>query len=229
MRIKPGYIYEDDPKSPNYIPLEKRLKTRYKHSPEEIEYPSYELIFQRLKDTYPILRNREGRVFTADTKYRVMIWLFYYSLLRCSELIERKRKDFETRTTKSGIEILRIHLPRKKKSNELAPKDEPFDIPLAFGGMDEVVEYLKTIKDPNERVFPFSTFVAWHRLKEVLPEYYPHYFRFAMLTELGSQPDMSINTMIQLSGLNINTIPKYLMKRDSDVDAELQSRLKRRT
>lgn len=178
---------------------------------------------------YPLLKNREGNVDINNLMYRSYIWLHRYSPLRKSELYERKLEDFVV-DEKEKILIIENFIRKKKLKGKA--KEIPFYIPLEYPHVvDEIVKYLvkkmEREKDPKQRAFPFSGWVAWNRMKKAFPNSYCHFWRFRYITEAASDPNVPIEDLLADTDLNILTLRKYMMTGERQRLSSLRRRRER--
>jgi hypothetical protein len=177
---------------------------------EELSFSEKLLLYKKLLNLTP-----EG-----IRKRRSFLILSYWSPLRRSEIIERVRKDF----VEKG-DILEINLYRKKKyyktdtKGKIIAKPEPFNLTLESMNETMVYEVLDWIRryKKNERPFNFSGVTAWRYVKEVFPEYYPHFWRFSYVTKAvanAENPGELVNELLRETGLDIRTIVSYIMEDD---------------
>jgi integrase len=143
-----------------------------------------------------------------NLRKRAYLILSFWCPLRKSEIFERLRKDFKVEG-----DLLTIDLYRKKKYYKLNADTEPFRIPLEAPMLGEVLDWLNTW-GPEERPFNFGGDTAWRYVKDVFPDYYPHFFRFDWITkgiENAREPGTIIGKMLSDTGLDIRTIKSYIM------------------
>ena len=141
-------------------------------------------------------------------RIRAYIILHYWTPLRKSEIIERKRKDFKIKG-----EVLIIDLYRKKKFYRPGTDTEPFYLSLKMPLVEEVVEWIEKFK-PSERPFNFSKWTGWNYVKQVFEDYYPHFFRFSYITKAIENAEDAKTIIIELindTGLDLSTITTYIM------------------
>ena len=143
---------------------------------------------------------------------RSYLILHYWTPLRKSEIYERTYDSFTIEK-----DYLVIHLLRKKKLHPKTVTDEPFDVPLGLPKINEVVEWLKgrewydVNRNPENRPWNISASTALIWVKEVFPNYYPHYFRFQWITEACDDEKTTITDLKSDTGLNAITIDKYIL------------------
>lgn len=94
--------------------------------------------------------------------------------------------------------------PRKHGSREGALR-----LPLAFPFVDLIVQQWK-LAEPNLRVWPIPEITAWRIMKQLDAKKYIHFFRFNRITELCSNPDISIAEICSWTGLTVQTIEAYM-------------------
>jgi len=177
-------------------------KTRYKIKHDEV------MTFEQFKNTL------NEKVAKNSVRYcqrmRAFLILLYWTPLRNTEIIERTRADF---SMISGS--LKIDLYRKKKYYHLGKKSEPFYLRMSYPLVDEVVDYILTVDDPDERPFNFTRWTAWNYVRQVFEGYYPHFFRFNYITRgVNNAKDAGqlITTLLGDTGLNISTVSEYIMQ-----------------
>ena len=153
-------------------------------------------------------------------------WLLYYSGVRKSELYERTVEDCSVSETHL---ILDFH--RRKKGSAEVPA---LEIPLWFPGMNLVCGQLKKARErrssrkliertvkgvrSRERMRARWLFPHVHRawalviVKEILgSQYYPHFLRLNRITELCSDPEVSISMIKSYTGIrSLKTIQGYI-------------------
>jgi len=153
-------------------------------------------------------------------------WLLYYTGCRKSEAYERIIEDCQI---KGSDFIIDFH-QRKKHGAEVPP----LKFPIWFPGMDLVIEHLektskrkasrklieKTVKGvrSTERVkarwlFPHvQSRWAQHIVKEILgPQYYPHFLRLNRITEMCSDPELSLTRLKSFTGIkSLDALQSYL-------------------
>jgi len=158
----------------------------------------------------PLTKNEEqeykAKLYCA--KIRAYCILHFWTPLRVSELIERKRCDF---TYPRGL--VKINLFRKKKYYRPNAKPEPFYLRQNYPMVNEVINYLNEIEDPDERPFDFTRWTAWNFIREIFGSY-PHHFRFSYITrgvETSKDPGQLITTLLSDTGLDIGTVTGYVM------------------
>lgn len=152
-----------------------------------------------------------------NRRKRAYLILQYWSVLRKSELYERKRKDF----TIEG-DLLKIMLLRKKKFHKLkeyrvdAPQ-EPFYIPLTDAKemmMNEVVSWIDSW-GAEERPFDFDGGTAWNYTREVFPGLYPHFFRADWISKTIAKTNDTeglISKLLKDTRMDIRTIINYILQ-----------------
>ena len=141
----------------------------------------------------------------------------YYTPLRVSEILERKIGDFDITQEK-----ITIHLARKKKRGKEKNEDIPISIRREWLAVEEIVEWLEGEEwrtDDNLKPWNFSYWTARNIVKEVFPEAYPHFFRFAFVTAECNYPDTTIGDLTSKTGLSLVTLNKYLKKSERVQDA----------
>ena len=104
-------------------------------------------------------------------------------------------------------EWLYVHaVTRKHGSRE---KETPLPLWKALPFVNLIREqWLKT--EPKQRVFPISEWDSWNIMKQIDAKKYLHFFRFNRITELCSNPKMSIANICSWVGLSPQTINSYM-------------------
>lgn len=142
-------------------------------------------------------------------RVRALCILLFWTPLRCSEIIKRTRENFEI-----DDEVITIDLYRMKKYYAPNKPTEPFYLRTTYPLVDEVVDYLNSIVDPDERPFPITRWTAWNDVRQVFPTYYPHHFRFSYITRsVNNAKDAGqlISALLGDTGLDISTVNEYIM------------------
>lgn len=162
-------------------------------------------------------------------------WLLYYSGVRKSELYERPVEDCQL--TESQL-IVDFH-QRKKRGAEVPP----LKFPLWFPGLDCVCEQLEKARRrrpkkkliertrkgmrSTERVkarwfFPHIQ-SRWAQIivKRILGEqYYPHFLRLNRITEMCSDPEVSLARLKSFTGIkSLDALQSYLGVSEREQDA----------
>lgn len=188
---------------------------KYKHGKQEEI-----LSFQEIQDKVFQAMGRLTREALA------FFWLLYYTGVRKSELYERTVEDCSVSETHF---ILDFH-QRKKGSAEVPP----LEIPLWFPGMNLVCGQLKKARERRnskkliERtvkgvrstkrlrarwLFPHVA-ARWAQVivKEILgDQYYPHFLRLNRVTEICSNPKVSISMIKSYTGIkSLKVIQGYI-------------------
>lgn len=164
------------------------------------------------------------------------IWMLYYTGVRKSEAYERPASDVVAteRVVMGDIEreaLVIIDFHQRKKGGA---KVDPLEIPRAWPGVEILVKlkqkaegmraqhkriYYQEMGERKSKIekdhwlFPnIQSTEAWRVIKRVLgKQYYPHFLRLNRLTENGSDPDASFESLKSFSGIkSMRTLEKYL-------------------
>ena len=178
------------------------------------------LSFQEIQDK---VSQAESRLTREALSF---FWLLYYTGCRKSELYERTVEDCSVSETHF---ILDFH-QRKKGSAEVPA----LEIPLWLPGMNLVCGQLKKARErrssrkliertvkgirSRERVRARWLFPHVHRawalviVKEILGEqYYPHFLRLNRITEMCSDPELSLTRLKSFTGIkSLDALQSYL-------------------
>lgn len=198
-------------------PPKRKGQSRYNVKHEEV------MPFEEFKETlnekvakfdFPLSKDEyESQLYCA--KVRAYCILHFWTPLRVTEIISRKRRDF---TYPRGL--VKIDLHRLKKyykrnvEGKIVAPTEPFYLRQNYPMVGEVIGYLNEIDDPNARPFDFTRWTAWDYIRQIFPTYYPHHFRFSYITrgvEASKDPGQLITTLISDTGLDIGTVSGYVM------------------
>lgn len=194
------------------VPGIKKGQSRYKHQPENImEYAEFK---NKLDSECPLkdLEQQHPGFQAYILRKRAYVITHFWCPLRKSEIYERELEDF----SQSG-ENLKIDLFRKKKH---ATKKEPFFLSLKLPLAQEVSDWIfkhqnMWLTDKNRRPFKMNGDTAWKYVKSVFGEdYFPHFARFNYVTrsvEHAKDPGKLISSLLKDTGLDIQTVMKYIM------------------
>jgi integrase len=195
---------------------------RYNIVPENIEMPIESEFIERLNEVFPLYLDRNQNVYFEMARDRAMLWCYFHSPLRNSEVRSATISDIKFNQKNNWYEINVIRLKKFKKERK------PILIPAEFTGASEIGNYIELVKErypnqPNYRLFPFSRQKALRKMKELNPDWYIHMHRFDHITQLvhdGATPDL-IKASAQISYQVINS---YLMagKKQLEQEAELR-------
>lgn len=188
---------------------------KYKHGKQEMI-----LSFQEIQDKVFEAAGRLTREALA------FFWLLYYTGVRKSELYERTVEDCSVSETHLIIDFHQ----RKKGSAEVPP----LEIPLWFPGMNLVCGQLKKARERRKSkkliertvkgvrstkrlrarwLFPHVA-ARWAQVivKEILgDQYYPHFLRLNRITEICSDPNVSISMIKSYTGIrSLKVIQGYI-------------------
>jgi len=126
---------------------------------------------------------------------------------------------------KEDIEIkgdsLIIHAVARKHGK----RDAPLEIFLGFPFVDLIVEQWRRTQ-PRCRVWPISEWDSWNLMKKINARLYLHYLRFNRITELCSNPEMSIAEICSWTGLSAQTI-EYYMERSGRLIRSTAAKMRR--
>ena len=197
---------------------------KYKHG-KIIESLSFQEIQEKVAAAKPRM-NREALAY---------FWLLYYAGCRKSEAYERTVEDCQI---KEGSFIIDFH-QRKKHGAEVPP----LKFPLWFPGIDVACEQLKkaTKRKPSKKLIERFTkqkrtterikakwlFPHIHRsqagiiVKQILgPKYYPHFLRLNRITEMCSDPQLSLSKLKSFTGIkSLDALQSYMGVSEKEQDA----------
>ena len=88
-------------------------------------------------------------------------------------------------------------------------REAPLEFWLGFPFIDLIVEQWKRTA-PQQRVFPISEWDSWSIMKQIDKKKYLHFFRFNRITELCSNPKLSVADICSWTGLTPTTINSYM-------------------
>lgn len=185
----------------------KKGQRRYKEVPDETM--SFDEFKERLNSEVPSVPLDNTWYSRYVHRKRAYLILHWWTPLRKSEIYERKAKDFTVRNN-----FVEINLKRKKKYYRKDSQTEPFFLELNLPMVEEVVNWISLFED-NEKPFDFSGVTAWQYVKDVFPNKFPHFWRFNYITTaVDTTNDVGelIRILLQDTGLDIQTIMKYIMK-----------------
>lgn len=217
--LSPGWIYQHR----NEMGLTPRriIKVRYPHKPgilgryrippsELGEKPTPEKWLERLNVVFPTFKNIKGTEYLENNKYRALMWMYYNSPLRRSEILELIYDDIKINEKKR--QLILHHLIRKKKD-----KDNPINAPFIFDldndpGADEIYNYMidgmKRYKDSSKRIFAnISGWMAWAAMKKLFKDYYPHFMRHSYVTG-GMDTNTPIIDLLTEVSVDASTLKK---------------------
>lgn len=238
-KVKPNYFYYYRQKFD--LPIHKepsfpKGSHRYKFLPEDI------------KKRYGIITPRQfvqllDQSLPQDSAYartaRAFNIALYNTLLRSSELYERKITDFYWAP---DYPYLRIDLLRKKKHKH--KNDESFEIPRDETSplIEELITYLnnqewkKPLKNKrgqvltnngetlyNLRPWNICYNTARNYAKELGEEFYCHFFRFRWITDRASRPETTIAHLESTSHLTLDALKEYIVT-DQDTARDLHKK-----
>lgn len=126
--------------------------------------------------TYPQFRKRANE--EPDSLKRAFLEILFFSARRLSEVMRITQGDIYP--TDETLYIQFWHLKKgtdKKTGKSKNYKAKPQQIPRTY--------FLERILSCEGRIFPFSTKWGYRTVKAIFPEYYPHFFRGNMLTQLS--------------------------------------------
>lgn len=153
-------------------------------------------------------------------------WLLYYSGVRKSELYERTVDDCQLTET-----YLIVDFHQRKKRGAKVP---PLKFPLWFPGLDVVCKQLEKARKykkkrkliertrkgirSTERVRARWLFPHVHKtwalqiVKKILgTQYYPHFLRLNRITEMCSNPDLSLAMLKSFTGIkSLDSLQSYM-------------------
>jgi hypothetical protein len=88
-------------------------------------------------------------------------------------------------------------------------REAPLMLPLEFPYVDLIVKQWKQTQ-PKQRVWPISEWDSWALMKRIDKRKYLHFFRFNRITEMCSDPELSIAEICSWTGLTPQTIGEYM-------------------
>lgn len=111
---------------------------------------------------------------------------------------------------------------------EIIPYYYPKSLPYLEG---EVIKYLveriKKTQDSNSLAFPqITSFTSWYYTKKILNTY-PHYGRFASITSMAKDKNISLQEMKLITGLDIATLQRYIFGTEEEALAATDKLVKR--
>ena len=212
-RLKWEKLHQEKPdKYPLSFPPHRKApcsigQSRYKVKHKKVmSFEEFERMLNQTVSRFKFPPKTEAEVYCQ--RMRAFLILMYWTPLRVSELIQRKREDFEI-----DDELITIDLYRLKKYYAPTKPSEPFFLRTTYSMVDEVVNYLNTI-DKHKRPFPFTRWTAWNYVRQVFPSFYPHHFRFSYITRsVNNAKDAGqlISALLGDTGLDISTVNEYIM------------------
>lgn len=200
---------------------------RYKHGKlkEAIQLPQFTELLDRIDalSTTPFHYLKKYDLLTVKSLLSAYYWLG----VRKTELIGSKSKRYVcppctrrqhpiTKTSpaipgvlKEGIKVegewLCITAPPRKKGS----RDAPLELPLSFPYVNLIFQqWQKT--EPQHRVWPMTEWDIWKIVKECNPHLYLHFFRFNRITELCTNPTISLGEICSWTGLTPLTVNDYM-------------------
>lgn len=202
-------------------------KNRYKNKKKKV------MTFQTFKEgleTIPITEEFGSGYSRLIRRKRAYLILHFWTPLRKSEIYERTINDFDF-----DEGFLEINLYRKKKFYAPGADTEPFYLETNLNLVSEVVDWIfseewreplrdekgkliKNIKGEqvlSKRPFNFTGWTAWNYVKSTFPTFYPHFFRSNYITRSIKNikdPGRLISELLKDTGLDIQTIERYIMK-----------------
>jgi len=237
-KVKPNYVYfyrlkwqkqhlKNVKQNPLDFPARKKPafaigEHRYNVSPDDLKLITAKEFLELIAEKFPY-----------DTEYsrkaKSFLAILFFTPLRSSEIYERSIYDFEITETKIIIKLL-----RKKKGHKAGDKSEPVTIPRAFPLMGEVVEWLegeewKNDKNNLNRPWNITSATARNYVREIIPDGYPHFFRFRFLTAGANDPKTSLAELKAKSRLTLPALEHYIMapaKLEADFDKRELERLR---
>ena len=133
----------------------------------------------RRKEMYQLIKG----VYNRDKRDAALFSIFYLTGARVSEIVKlMKKKDWNFDESEEYVVVKVFNEKRKvgiKIRNTPIRKNDEF--------MWFVNDYLKSIKDENEIMFPFTRQTAWRRLKKYDDRLWPHLFRHSRFTEVATK------------------------------------------
>lgn len=195
---------------------------RYNVSPDDLKLISAKEFLQLIDEKFPYES-------AYSRKVKSFLAILFFTPLRSSEIYERSITDFEITETKIIIKLL-----RKKKGHKPGDKKEPITIPRAFPLMNEVVSWLlngewRDEKNLQNRPWNITSATARNYVREIIPDGYPHYFRFRYLTSGANDPKTSLAELKAKSRLTLPALEHYILapeKLEADFDRRALERLK---
>jgi len=187
------------------------------------------LSFQQIQNKVAAAKPRMNRETLA------YFWLLYYSGVRKSELYERTIEDCSVSETHFIIDFHQ----RKKHGAEVPA----LKFPLWFPGMKVIIDQLekarskkasrklieRTVKGvrSTKRLRARWLFPHVHRawalviVKEILgSQYYPHFLRLNRITEMCSDPELSLTRLKSFTGIkSLDALQSYLGVSEREQDA----------
>jgi len=88
-------------------------------------------------------------------------------------------------------------------------REAPLELWLGFPFMDLILEQWKRTQ-PKQRVWPISEWNSWNLMKKIDKRKYLHYLRFNHITDMCSNPEMSVAEICSWTGLTAQTIEAYM-------------------
>ncbi|MCS7123935.1 MAG: site-specific integrase [Candidatus Bathyarchaeota archaeon] len=146
------------------------LNDVYFMRPNEI----YELITSK---TYPYKKNREF----YEKRDRALMSLLYLTCGRVSEVLSLTKKQFDLQSEANFVIIRNMIVVKRKKKAKRKSRAIRDEVPLPKEGAlapftKLVLEYLKLIKNPEDKLFNFGRNRAYKIVRYVTGQW-PHWFR----------------------------------------------------
>lgn len=156
-----------------------------------------------------------------------LLALFFWTGLRKTEAIGSKahkyvlkpcqrRSTTEVKFTRAmpGIrtEDIKIDgewLTVQAEARKHGSREGPLRLPLNFPFVDLIVQHWKETQ-PEHKLWNIPEVTAWRIMKQLDAKKYLHFFRFNRITELCSNPNISIAEICSWTGLSVQTIESYM-------------------
>lgn len=99
----------------------------------------------------------------------------------------------------------------KAEARKHGSREGPLRIPLEFPYVDLIVQHWKRLGVAlNTRVWAIGEFTSWKIMKQLDHKKYLHFFRFNRITEMCSNPNISMAEICSWTGLTPQTINDYM-------------------
>ncbi|MEM3459579.1 MAG: hypothetical protein QXN36_01630 [Candidatus Bathyarchaeia archaeon] len=134
-----------------------------------------------------------------------------YILPSCKKHSETIIKETEAvpGILKEDIEVKGDVLYIEAVARKHGKREAPLELWIKLPFVDLIVEQWKRT-EPKQRVWPLSEWDSWQIMKRIDKKKYLHYFRFNRITELCSNPKLSVADICSWTGLTPATVNEYM-------------------